>query len=132
MGTEDGMDNLMNAVLGALGGGALATNNLYQDVVVVPTTSQIDDNTDLVDDADIAEDTICSICQHHVYQEQSGSPDSNSSSESTETNSTEESTTQTQWRRLHCDHEFHKPCVDRWFTQSVFCPVCRYDVRNVD
>jgi hypothetical protein len=29
-----------------------------------------------------------------------------------------------------CNHYFHVDCVDRWFENSVICPVCRYDIRN--
>jgi hypothetical protein len=30
-----------------------------------------------------------------------------------------------------CQHVFHKRCVDRWFRQSVVCPVCRHDIREL-
>jgi hypothetical protein len=29
-----------------------------------------------------------------------------------------------------CTHVFHKDCVDQWFEQSVFCPICRLDIRD--
>jgi hypothetical protein len=31
-----------------------------------------------------------------------------------------------------CTHVFHKDCVDQWFEQSVFCPICRLDIRETD
>ena len=31
----------------------------------------------------------------------------------------------------HCDHKFHKGCIDTWFAQNVHCPVCRHDIRDV-
>ncbi len=30
----------------------------------------------------------------------------------------------------HCDHKFHKGCIDTWFAQNVHCPVCRHDIRS--
>jgi hypothetical protein len=32
----------------------------------------------------------------------------------------------------HCDHSFHKECIDVWFSQNVHCPVCRHDIRELD
>ena len=31
----------------------------------------------------------------------------------------------------HCDHKFHRGCIDTWFAQNVHCPVCRHDIRDV-
>lgn len=34
-------------------------------------------------------------------------------------------------RRInHCNHHFHRSCIDTWFLASPRCPVCRHDVRN--
>ncbi len=34
-------------------------------------------------------------------------------------------------RRInHCDHTFHRGCIDTWFAQNVHCPVCRHDIRQ--
>merc|ERR1712032_1527702 len=30
-----------------------------------------------------------------------------------------------QVRTLPCGHVFHRPCVDRWFSRSNRCPLCR-------
>lgn len=36
-----------------------------------------------------------------------------------------------QVRKLnHCDHFFHRSCVDTWFQRNVRCPVCRHDIRS--
>lgn len=34
-------------------------------------------------------------------------------------------------RKLPCNHIFHADCVERWFDQSVKCPVCRKDMRDL-
>ena len=33
-------------------------------------------------------------------------------------------------RIRQCTHEFHRACITNWFTMSVRCPVCRYDIRG--
>ena len=35
------------------------------------------------------------------------------------------------YRELPCKHLFHKRCVDKWFDKSVFCPMCRQDMREL-
>lgn len=30
----------------------------------------------------------------------------------------------------HCQHTFHKQCIDRWFQTNVHCPNCRHDIRD--
>jgi hypothetical protein len=36
-------------------------------------------------------------------------------------------------RRLtHCNHAFHKYCIDRWYQRNVHCPVCRHDIRVIE
>jgi hypothetical protein len=104
------MQNLFNILL-------QPNNNInFEDVTVFPSNDEIDSASDLLEATEVPEDTICSVCQHHEYRSQDRA----------------DGTRQPQWRRLHCEHEFHRPCVDRWFTQSVYCPVCRNDIRNVD
>ncbi|XP_036317803.1 probable E3 ubiquitin-protein ligase RHC1A, partial [Rhagoletis pomonella] len=31
-----------------------------------------------------------------------------------------------------CNHVFHKPCIERWVTDSPDCPVCRQRVNKRD
>jgi hypothetical protein len=33
-------------------------------------------------------------------------------------------------RIRHCGHVYHRTCIEQWFSSSVRCPVCRYDIRE--
>ena len=33
-------------------------------------------------------------------------------------------------RVMHCDHKFHKSCIDTWFGRNTHCPVCRHDIQE--
>ena len=33
-------------------------------------------------------------------------------------------------RIRHCQHSYHRSCISNWFSMSVRCPVCRYDIRE--
>jgi Ring finger domain len=35
------------------------------------------------------------------------------------------------YRKLPCNHQFHKRCIDKWFNESVKCPMCRQDLRDL-
>ena len=79
----------------------------FADAVPVrPTTAQISAATTEATHA--AEDgEVCAICQDDII---SGC----------------------QTRTIsHCDHTFHRGCIDTWFAQNVHCPVCRHDIRDV-
>ena len=86
------------------------------DVEVVPTQREVDNGSVLLDEVAVGPDTNCAICQEHHY---GGTP-----------LGTPLGTTP--WRRLYCTHQFHQECVDLWFTRSVFCPVCRADIRHAN
>jgi hypothetical protein len=30
----------------------------------------------------------------------------------------------------NCGHSFHSSCADTWYSRSVFCPLCRNDIRT--
>jgi len=110
---HEGLGNAMNLLLGLLhapGEAPLQNNLLFQDIPVIPTSHQIHEGSDLVEHLDIPTDTICSICQHHRPSDASLEPPL--------------------WRRLRCEHEFHRDCVDQWFSHSVVCPICRHDIRE--
>ena len=116
-----GLDEYWTTGVGSLGGGlgnirvSLNTTAGFQTaddmspVPVVPTADEIRDATVLTS-LEPAHDVICAICQDH------GQPQDAPTHE---------------WRIIrHCSHRFHKHCVDRWFEQKVFCPVCRFDIRE--
>jgi hypothetical protein len=75
-----------------------------EPVVVRPTAAQISAGSAVVTVED-AEPTNCSICQ--------------------------DSLSNTHTRLTHCGHRFHTTCISEWFTQSVRCPMCRHDIRDV-
>ena len=79
-----------------------------EPVPVRPTAAQINAATteETVADGDEDEDLVCAICQDDIA-------------------------VGTTMRTInHCEHSFHKTCIDTWFAQNVHCPVCRHDIRE--
>ena len=76
--------------------------NFMDPVAIRPTAQQITAATESVPQP--LADTTCPICQ--------------------------EALTSNAVRIRHCNHTYHQNCLDSWFTMSVRCPVCRYDVRG--
>lgn len=37
----------------------------------------------------------------------------------------EKYTSGTYKRTLDCNHSYHKKCIDKWFKNSTFCPLCK-------
>lgn len=33
-------------------------------------------------------------------------------------------------RKLNCNHEFHKKCIDKWLKNRLDCPLCRTELIN--
>lgn len=31
---------------------------------------------------------------------------------------------------LHCNHSFHRKCIDKWFKTNTNCPMCRQELIN--
>lgn len=84
---------------------APATNPFWEPVIVAPTVQQIA-RASTVYTAPTRLDTPCTICQDAI-----GEGD--------------------QVRKLtHCNHFFHRNCIDTWFIRHVDCPVCRHDIRT--
>lgn len=106
---------LLNTLLGGLfgdilGGGAGGLNlNAFLDtrVPVYPTADQINNATTTYR-ASRRQDDICAICQDEIETNQDV-------------------------RCLdHCNHYFHRNCIDTWFQGNVHCPTCRHDIRNTN
>lgn len=106
---DDTLANLLGLLLpgaGGAAGGAAGGMVTMEDVLVAPTFTQIESATSLSSATDEQGEDRCSICQ--------------------------ECFTVGQVLRTihHCEHEFHRACIDRWFQQNVHCPVCRFDIRD--
>lgn len=78
----------------------------YEDVVVHPTTAQIENALENYVFSSTGEVTICPITLDTI---QGGEEVS---------------------RIRYCGHIFKKNAIHRWFIYNVRCPVCRYDIRN--
>jgi len=78
-----------------------------EDVIVSPSNDQVAASTDTYLTPTALEEN-CAICQEEIEAS-------------------------VEVRKIHaCGHIFHRPCIDRWFEQSVFCPICRVDIREPD
>jgi hypothetical protein len=108
-------DGLSALLLSALGGGTgmagleqMLGGQFLNPVVVAPSSEDIHHATFLTS-VEPAADVVCAICQDHTSEE----------------NTTGE------WRYIrHCNHGFHRSCIDHWFQEHVQCPVCRFDIRE--
>jgi hypothetical protein len=85
----------------------LRGDTILEPVPVVPTQTQIDTATHVFESLRSEHaDSVCSICQDGYT----------------------ENILVRQIR--HCNHMFHRQCIDQWFRQNVHCPVCRFDIRD--
>lgn len=78
-----------------------------EPVQITPTQQQINTATHVFESLnDDHADAVCSICQEGF-------------------------TENILIRQIrHCNHKFHRQCIDQWFRQNVHCPVCRFDIRE--
>ena len=100
--------NIMSTLLNFAEEMDVGGSNLWPDVQVSPTLEQIEAGSEFVDPIDVPVETVCAVCMEHDRRGEFNTP----------------------WRRLDCNHEFHQPCIDQWYNQSVHCPVCRHDIRD--
>ena len=100
------LDELMNILQqGLLRPRGMQPVNL-EPVIVRPTTEQIEHATTIRAATVEDEENNCSVCQDIFL---SGDA----------------------IRQItHCEHNFHRTCIDPWFTRNVHCPVCRFDIRE--
>jgi hypothetical protein len=113
LGTTSVENTLINTLLGSLLGESLdvplsanLNDFLNQRVIVYPTDEEVERATILYRTSRNLDDN-CAICQDEINANQ-------------------------EVRRLHhCEHYFHRECIDVWFQQNVHCPTCRHDIRAV-
>ena len=78
-------------------------SSFFEPVLVIPTPAQLIDS---LEDININTQTSCAVCQEPI--------------------------TSGACRIRQCGHIYHRACVVSWFSLSVHCPVCRYDIREVN
>lgn len=77
-----------------------------EPVIISPSAQQINEATCLKMASAEDEDEQCAVCQEAYTEGQA-------------------------MRKIHhCGHAFHKNCIDIWFQRNVYCPVCRFDIRD--
>jgi hypothetical protein len=100
-------DVSVEAIFNQLMQDALPANlhELLEDVPVIPTEEHLRNNTSVSRLAEDFDDN-CAICQDPLLINQDA-------------------------RTInHCNHMFHKQCIDTWFQRHIHCPCCRHDVRE--
>ena len=35
-----------------------------------------------------------------------------------------------EWKKLECEHSYHKQCIDKWIIVSAKCPLCMKHINN--
>jgi hypothetical protein len=80
------------------------TSFLDQRVDVAPNSEEIRNATSIITPTRNMTDN-CAICQDEMLSGQ-------------------------ELRRInHCNHMYHRECIDVWFNRNVHCPTCRHDIR---
>ena len=102
--TERRLFQLLNLLMPATQSTVL-NREFLEPVVVRPTEADIAAATVT---GTVSSETNCAICQDTI------------------------TTSQEARKILHCEHWFHKDCIDPWFRMNVACPVCRFDIRDHD
>lgn len=104
---NDSLDNILDTTTMTMFSQLFNPQNmqlfLEQPVIVRPTQEQIENSTSV---SKARGEYECAICQDNI-------------------------TPGIEIRTIsHCNHIFHKDCIDTWFRQNVKCPVCRHDIRE--
>jgi hypothetical protein len=81
------------------------TRRFSDPVLVTPTLNQIEAGSVLRTSLGLV-DLSCAVCQQAVTEGEEIR------------------------RLLHCNHQYHRDCIDTWFQRNVHCPVCRHDIRE--
>jgi len=99
--------NELNTFLTSLLRLGAAGNNSFMDPVTVAPSAEHIENTTQLRAATTQDETVrCTICQDTFASGQG-------------------------IRMIrHCNHEFHRGCIDTWFQSNVHCPICRWDIRD--
>ena len=84
------------------------TNNVFEDVIIRPTTEQINNAIERLSYNDTV-DLINNRCPITMEDFEVGD---------------------NIIRIRHCGHTFHEDSINIWFRSNVRCPVCRYDIRE--
>jgi hypothetical protein len=37
---------------------------------------------------------------------------------------------ETEWRKLECQHQYHKQCIEDWITIKATCPLCMKNIND--
>lgn len=78
----------------------------WNPVTVRPSQEVITSNTHIIQGSSVPSSSTCTICQDSINE--------------------------TDVCRVinHCNHIYHRSCIDQWFERSVYCPTCRHDIRS--
>jgi hypothetical protein len=80
--------------------------NFMEPVPITPTQEQIENATILRGATTSDESSRCAICQDTYGGGQAI------------------------LKIIHCNHEFHRGCIETWFQSNTHCPNCRWDIRD--
>jgi hypothetical protein len=75
----------------------------FDNVPIVPTSEQMNDG---LQNIETPTEGSCPICQEQYVPSDSVV------------------------RLRNCNHSFHRTCADSWYGRSVYCPLCRNDIRG--
>jgi hypothetical protein len=80
--------------------------SFMEPVPIIPTQEQIENATILRGATTSDEPSRCAVCQDSFTGGQAI------------------------LKIRHCNHEFHRGCIETWFQSNAHCPICRWDIRD--